>query len=250
MKKLVLFVLLITANLGFTQQNKHTFGLVVDYWEYTEPRIKDSGFLYGVHYRYQTDLTSAFDWIFGTEFILGQTEYDGETLNTGTPVVADQNNKIFELYSLFQLNLTKPFNPLVGLYFRYLQDEDDETAGDYRRKQQYITIPIGFSYEFTESRLVFLYHTSFQGENQTFLTDVGGNRDLTMDQEEGSGFSIEWEYFISTNGSISIFYRTWDVEDSESKQATVPSVNGGVPSLFEEPENETQSIGMRFSTLF
>ncbi len=248
--KVLLFSLIFSFS-AYSQygDSEHQLGIVVDSWKYTEPRIKDSGFLFGIHYRYQTEINSFFNWIYGVELLLGQTEYDGETLEGAIPVTADQTNTIFSTHSLFQANISSLVQPLIGIYFRFLRDEDDENTGDYQRDQEYLTFPIGLRFGLSDSILTILYHSGFQGKNKTFLTDVGGNRDLSLDQDEGSGIHIEWEYLMG-NQSISIFYRTWNVEDSERKQATVPDVNGGVPSLFVEPENETTSFGLKFNTLF
>ncbi len=238
---------------GVSSESHHQIGLVADNWKYNEPRIQDSGILFGVHYRYQSTLYDFIKQELHLEYLTGDTQYDGAEIDTNNPISMDQSNKIYNGYWLVLLDLnnsslnTFRFLPFVGFYYRYLVDANDPFNGDYEREQTYMTMPVGFNLHINQWKIQALFHFIFTGENITHFGDVGGTpAELTFKQDTGDGLQFEVERSF---GSFSFtgFFRSWDVEASDSQIATLPAK---APSYYEEPVNSTVSYGMRFNYNF
>lgn len=257
----ILLSLIITspASADIFAYRNHKIGVVLDYWHYEEPGLmEDIGGLFGVEYEFKK---TPYDFIytqFNAEFQLGRTQYIGQDLATRSPLEFDQTNTVIMLQSYFGVllhvaSLHTHIIPKLGLLIRGLRDHDDEFTGDYQRDQNYTVIPVGADIvvQRTNGHLITFgawVSANFKGRNKTYLTDIGGSEDLTFAQNKGSGAEISLSYSNDTSYA-SIVYRTWDVEDSESKTALVPRISPH-PLNFYEPENRTTAIGFRFGLLF
>lgn len=263
MRKFLLLISLVF--IGNTAQATNPFeearqkvGGVLDYWKYREPGLmEDSGALLGVEYEFRNVAYEKLAYQFNAEFLFGKTNYEGADLNTGSPLAFEQTNMVgmvqFFMGPLIETSGRLIIIPKLGLLYRKLIDRNDEFAGDYQRDQVYTVIPLGIDFVLpldSGAQWIFSVWQSiyFKGQNKTYLTDVGGDRDLTFDQDDGSGaevsvtYSKDWWY-------VSAVIRAWQVDDSEMKVATVPSLTPPT-NTFLEPENETASIGGRFGLRF
>lgn len=240
-----------SADNPFAQRN-HKLGIGLDYWSYHEPGVmKDRGPLYSAEYEYRNVYYNYLFTQFSVDAAIGITRYNGADLATNEPLAFDQLNTLGRIQAY--LGVALPFKngwaiiPKVGLLYRTLTDHDDEFRGDYQRDQEYFVVPIGFeivynAYDGRQLTFGGWFSTSFSGTNKTYLTDVGGDRDLTLKQTKGSGFEVYGTYSFDTY-YISGVVGHWKVGDSEFKDASVPAL-GGIRSFY-EPENETVSVGAR-----
>lgn len=237
-------------------QRSHFLSLVLDNWTYKEPRIKDSGLLYGVHYAYRDlFLQNKLYMEFNAEYLRGETKYDGVSITGNIPITSDQNNTVYkgEVWLGTQIETTSGlgFIPKVGFMYRKLIDADDPAGGDYQRDQEYFVIPVGLDFfmPLSVNKLVFSAFVSvnFKGKNKTYFSDVGGSPDHTFNQDEGSGMGLEITYLVVPY-TMTVFYRSWEVADSEAKFGTLPPPTGS--GFFHEPENDTKSFGLRLGFTF
>jgi hypothetical protein len=239
---------------GPFDHNNHKMGLALDHWKYQEPGLmEDVGFLSGLEYEFRTTLRELFYLQTNAELLLGTTKYTGSDLNNGTPLQFDQTNIVgmVQVYAGVALPIGGLYIiPKAGLLFRKLVDLNDAFPGDYQRDQDYLTQPLGLDIliPLDSGHLTFsaLIMESFKGKNKTYLTNVNGDRDLTLRQDEGKGRQYSITYFHATAPVpwyASVVLRSWKVEGSESKVATVPGL-GTLP--FYEPANETLAVGVRF----
>lgn len=241
------------------ESHRHKLGGVLDYWKYEEPGLmKDSGALIGAEYDFRN---VAFDWIsyeVNAEILAGRTNYEGQDLNSGTPLEFQQTNTVgmlqFFVGPMIQTGADTFLIPKLGLLYRKLIDKDDEFAGDYQRDQEYTVLPIGLdvvTHTASGGQWIFSAWISayFSGKNKTYLTDVGGDQDLSFKQDDGKGSQLSVTYRHPTFWYITGMIRKWAVKDSETKVATLPSLTPPT-NTFLEPENETTSVGVRFGWAF
>lgn len=242
----------------FANRN-HKVGVVLDYWHYEEPGLmEDVGGLFGAEYEFKKTPYDFLYYQINAEFQLGRTQYIGQDLATRSPLEFDQTNGVVMLQTyvgvlLHAASLNTHFIPKIGLLIRGLRDFDDEFTGDYQRDQNYTVVPVGgdIVIQLRNGHLVTLggwLSAHFKGRNKTYLTDIGGSSDLSFAQDKGSGAEISLSYSNDTSYA-SLVYRTWDVEDSESKTALVPRISPH-PLNFYEPKNQTTALGFRFGLLF
>jgi len=240
------------------EDRNHKLGIGLDFWQYKEPGImKDSGGLYGAEYEFRNVF---FDYLFtqfSVDLFLGRTQYEGRYLSSNEPLEFEQTNIMASTQA--HLGLAIPIGngwaviPKVGVYYRTLTDANDESGADYQRDQTYFVIPVGLEivYNTLDYRQFIVgawVSTSFSGTNKTHLTDVGGDRDLTLKQDEGGGFEVYGTYSFNTY-YVGFTVRAWTVEDSEFKDASLPALGPGL-TTFLEPKNETVAVGGRVGFSF
>lgn len=235
------------------ESRKHKLGIGVDYWRYKEPGVMtDQGPLYVVEYEFRNVFNNILFTQFSADIAAGITQYEGADLATGTPLEFHQTNTLGRLQfyvgaSLDSIAYGLAIIPKIGILYRTLTDHDDEFSGDYQRDQEYFVVPIGLEavYNFHNNRQFSFgawFSASFSGTNKTYLTDVGGDRDLTLKQKNGSGFEVYFTYSFNQY-YISGVFNQWHVDDSEFKEANLPALGG--MNTFYEPENKTVSFGAR-----
>jgi len=148
------------------------------------------------------------------------------------------------------------WSSFIGLGYRYLyNDLRDLGSGGYRRKSQYIYIPIGITHRFRVNRKARIsttleYDYFVKGEQKSYLSDIGPAYaavfgDPVNDQKDGYGlrFSVNHE---EENWSAGIFLHYWKIADSEVNYYSDP------PLLYSivEPKNDTKEIGLQIKYRF
>lgn len=260
-KSIFFIVLVLISSTSFAsnpfETHRHKLGGVIDYWKYEEPGLmQDVGALIGAEYDFRNVAYDFLAYELNAEILAGQTNYKGQDLNTGTPLEFEQTNTMgmlqFFMGPLLDLDGSTYLMPKLGVLYRKLMDHDDEFAGDYQRDQDYTVIPLGFDVitHTNNAQWIFsAWHSIyFSGKNKTYLTDVGGDQDLSFKQDEGNGSQVSITMAME-HWYITAMFRRWSVEDSESKQATVPSLTPPT-NFFLEPENKTTSFGIRAGWAF
>jgi hypothetical protein len=238
-------------------EKMHFITGVADYWSYEEfPDImKDHGPMIGFNYAFKYNV-NMFYMEANVEAEYGRTTYEGHTMSGNQDITFTQTNFIYmgQAWAGLQIGVSPTVHiiPKVGYLYRKLTDKDDEdVSGDYRREQEYFVIPVGVdvTVKLPVGKLGFTTWISadFRGVNQTFMTDVGGDRDPIFKQKKGRGYYIEGNYMYDM-WILGGFIRYWKVENSELQFATLPPPTGG--DFFLEPENETISIGLKGGVTF
>ncbi len=267
MNKLILLVLFFFSPMAIAQYDFSSEGsawgarnyvsVLAEYWSYEElPDImKDSGGLLGMSYAHKN--TSGFLYYeFSIEALYGKTTYEGSTMTTNIPLSFEQTNFMYMgqvwIGAQWDFSASTSVIPKIGYLYRKLTDFDDDVLGDYRRDQEYFVIPLGLDLIIQLSngnKLGFTAWSSidFKGKNKTYLTNIGGDRDPSFDQNEGSGFYLEGNYIFDMY-TVGGYLRSWQVEDSETGFATLPPPTGA--GLFHEPKNETWAVGFKASVMF
>jgi len=237
---------------------KHFFNAIIDNWDYHEPSVNmtDKGLLFGGNYAFRNAYQALY-YEANLEFIFGFTNCD--TTAGGVPVSFEQTNTVILGQLWIGAQTMGPANlkviPKIGLLFRKLTDADDAFNGDYERRQDYFTIPVGadFFFDVGPGKLVVggFATVYFEGRNRSFLTDVGNSNDIDVKQDDGFGMNLEATY-LWDRWQAGIFVRTWKVEDSETQDSTTSG--SATPPLqlrtYWEPKNDTLSIGVRAGLSF
>jgi hypothetical protein len=253
----LLFVSQICIAANPFEASRHKLGGALDYWKYEEPGLmQDSGALLGVEYNFRNVAQDVLAYELNAEILLGRTNYKGQDLNSGTPLEFEQTNTMgmlqFFMGPLIDLNGNVYLIPKLGLLYRKLIDQDDAFAGDYQRDQEYTVIPLGLDAVVNAQRIQWIFSVwhsiYFSGKNKTYLTDVGGDQDLSFKQDNGNGTQLSVT-MVMDHWYITGMFRYWAVEDSESKEATVPTLSPPTNNFY-EPENKTISIGVRAGWAF
>ncbi len=236
----------------------HQLGIGLDFWHYEEPGImKDSGGLYGVEYDFRSVFFDFLFTQFSADAFLGRTQYEGRYLSSNEPLEFEQTNFMASTQAHVGFAIQSGYGwaviPKIGIFYRTLTDADDESGADYQRDQQYLVVPVGIEvvYNTIDDRQFIVgawVSTSFSGTNKTHLTDVGGDRDLTLKQSKGRGFEAYGTYAFNTY-YVGFKVRIWTVDDSEFKDASLPALGPGL-TTFLEPKNETVAVGGRVGFSF
>jgi len=220
---------------------------------YTEPDVmQEEGELFGLMGRFiYTD--QYVSRTLEATYASGDMDYDG----SGT--IKDIPDEIFEIRGLVSRDLAYindyKVSPYVGLGYRYLNDDSSGLvsstgASGYEREQSYLYMPIGVEFQKRTPINGWLLSTKLEydyfiaGENTTHLSDVDGNDDIELTQDEGYGHRISISFSKDfRNGmilSIEPFYKYWHIADSD---IVYDSTRG---KYWVEPDNNSEEFGIAF----
>ncbi|MDH4468899.1 MAG: hypothetical protein QE271_12640 [Bacteriovoracaceae bacterium] len=222
------------------KMDQASVGFLTTSFAYKEPGLmKVNGNMSGIQGRFSR-LASEDNKIFAQfngSFQQGTLKYDGglfdEEGNT-TPYSFDGDKMSVGKFSGFIGKFLEPQNsagwvfiPQVGLNIYKLTDSDDADPYDYKRTQNYTTIPFRLDvinkYGPHLLRAHLTYHPSFlfSGTNKT---DIPGKGTLTFNQDEGTGFEVgaDWTFY---HFNIGLIYETWDVSRSSSSRGYIEPAN-------------------------
>lgn len=144
----------------------------------------------------------------------------------------------------------------IGLGYRLLENDlRDLGAGGYRRKSEYLYIPVGVTHAFRVNRGLKVttnieYDYFIEGRQTSYLSDVGPAYasvfgDPENKQKDGYGLraSLDFEMeYLSVGG----FINYWKIKDSETNYYQ----NGSVLYSIVEPYNETTEVGIELKLKF
>ena len=220
---------------------------------YTEPDVmQEEGELFGLMGRF-INRDQYLSRTLEATYASGDMDYDG----SGT--IEDIPDEIFEIRGLVTRDLAYiddyKVSPYLGLGYRYLNDDSSDlvsstNASGYEREQSYFYLPIGIEFQkknpingwFLSAKLEYDYFIA--GENTTHLSDVDGNDDIELTQDEGYGKRISISFTKDFhNGmilSIEPFYKYWHISDSD---VVYDSSRG---KYWVEPDNHSEEFGIAF----
>lgn len=232
-----------------------SIGLETYYHSYEEPGLMENeGIFYGLSYSlsYQNKIYLGFEGLFS----YGQVDYS--SASTGESDDIDDvcsETRILAGYVINKGGSTKII-PYAGIAYRFLQDDSESklTTTDnigYLRESNYYYSPVGIRMDVDMGNGWYFhpeieYNFFWAGVQTSDLGYLSGYEDIENDQEDGHGYRISLTFKKKTprhDYSFRIFYRYWDIDDSE---VTVDRWGRG----WIEPKNETNEYGFNFSFIF
>jgi hypothetical protein len=202
--------------------------------------MSQDGWMVGVNNSSETYDSSSY---FGFKNRLAYGEVDYTSAGTGTLVAIPDYQFESTLYFGIPMEGTNSrttiFSGLGGRYLLNASGLKQSSTGHsgYDRESRYVYLPIGVNYEsggsweFRGEYLHFLY-----GQQTSYLSQVSSNyKDITNDQEEGSGMKLTAKYYSDKDFGYEIYMDYWDIADSKL-DAT---------GNFMEPRNTTSETGIR-----
>lgn len=144
----------------------------------------------------------------------------------------------------------------TGVGYRQLNNDlRDLGSGGYRRKSEYLYIPIGVTHRFRVDEASRIstnveYDYFAWGKQKSYLSDVSPAHaavfgDPVNKQKHGYGVRINSAY-EQENWSIGAFFNYWKIGDSEKNYYILPPY---IITLL-EPENETKEFGIEIKYRF
>jgi len=165
-------------------------------------------------------------------YFYGTTKYD--SISTGTTSGDATFGYLLEAAFKWTIN---DINVFTGLGYRTLYDDwggKKSSTGNwtYDRESTYVYLPIGYmNYLENNGYFKMQYNYLLEGKQTSYLGYLGGSYvDTTNTQNSGYGFDAEY----SPNLKYSVFFRYWDIEDSNV-----------VNSIY-EPNNTTVELGYKY----
>ena len=228
---------------------------------YVEPDVMhEEGNLYGIQARFvnYSDIIAAIE----VDYAFGYMDYEG----SGT--IKDIPDSLFEMRALFGPRLFQSsYNDLhayVGIGQRYLSDDSSGMrsstgAYGYSRQQYYWYIPIGINLRQSLGRGVSVslraeYDYFLMGRNFSGIDEVCGGDAGDFRQFSGEGFRVSANvaFPLSQGGRSMVvepYYRTWEIDDSETRLLSTPNCNGN-SAYYLEPHNTSDEAGVALRFVF
>lgn len=245
--------LFISFNIGAFENKKNELGAYFSTKVYEERHpvnnsffMSQDGFMLGLKGNNENYFDKSY---FGLKYTLGYGQVDYTSARTGTMTgIPDYQMEGAGYYGIPFDSFNKRITPFTGLGYRYLLNASGLKAtstghSGYDRESRYMYLPIGVNFEtnlsptnsYWELRgeyLHFLY-----GQQKSKLSQVSPNyKDITNDQEDGSGIKLSAKYHFDSKSGIEGFMDYWDIADSKVD----------VSGHFMEPRNTTSETGIKY----
>ena len=219
------------------------------YYSYREPNfVRQSGPFAGLNGSY----TAGFGAWFATGNLIGDVGYL-DYHSSGTGRLKGIWNFSGDLRGLFGRDLPLSSgvaaSPYLGVGYRVLFDKaggrsTTTGASGYDRLSQYLYLPLGVGLGIASGDWLFRpsveYDVFLHGMQNSYLSEVGFDADVTNQQRRGYGLRAS---VLAETGRLSFgpFLRYWNIENSESAAVSL----GGAPAgrVF-EPANKTIEAGV------
>lgn len=231
-------------------------GIQTYFHAYEEPGVmKQDGFFLGLSYSFEREKQFYF---YGVEGIasLGLVDYTSESSGS----MDNKKDGCIDTRGIIGKTLVKTGNTDIkvfsGLAYRYFRDDSagmQTTTGHsgYLRVSNYLYSPFGIRGRTSINNVWSLsmdaeYDFFWFGIQKSYLGSLSGYDDIENDQKEGKGYRFSVGLIRKEKLRVykyQIFYRYWDIEDSE-----VTRDSSGRSWI--EPYNDTREIGLNISILF
>ncbi len=232
---------------------------VQSYWYEYEEEVDGNFFMSTAGQKYGLSLTGVKN-IGHNIYVIGDIRYaTGDVEYKSASGKGDVTDYMYEgrlLVGAEKLSDGRLLSSFIGLGYRYLfNDLRDLGSGGYRRKSQYVYVPIGLTHRFSvnrESRIstTLEYDYFVKGEQKSYLSDIGPAYaavfgDPVNDQKDGYGIRFSTSY-EEEHWSAGVFFNYWKIEDSETNYyVDAPFVYSIV-----EPKNYTKEVGLQLKYRF
>ncbi len=224
------------------------------YWSYEEFVAGDADFVdeysdpvfVSVGLRHWDTSFETFRALFTTEAGAGPAKYAGSGTLDGFFYYKFRG----EAYLAYRF---RDFSPLLGLGYRWLYDDSGGRLtstgfSSYDRQSQYLYMPVGGIYRFTDDlKVKAQYNYLLYGRQTSYLSDIAGFSDIENDQNRGWGVDITFDYRPFDRIGFYTFFRYWEIDDSET---TVGFISGAAAFTALEPRNQTVEAGLGISYKF
>lgn len=233
-------------------------GLNASSFRYEEPSVSvtEKGYTAGADFALTA--TPRNDW-----FIRGDGRLAfGENDYSGSGSKGDNPYRYAELRGTFGKDFYRGsygLSPYLGVGYRYAFDDlrgaTSTGAVGYRRKSQYIYIPIGVTHRLrleSGARLstTFEFDYLVHGRQRSQLSDATVLvPDQTNHQHSGYGIRASM-YYEKTNWSFGPWIYYWRINQSETTSANVTVLGTTFTAFFYEPRNRTVEVGLRLGYKF
>lgn len=254
----LIFTLLATVTLHAAPLEKNIHGSIgvgTYYHQYKEPGIMENeGFFYALSYSlmYEKKLVLGIE---GT-VAYGQVDYS----STSSGESSDIDDVLVETRGIIGMvasqTETVKIISYTGFAYRFLQDDSENKLTStnhlgYLRESNYYYSPVGVKIDFAMENGWHIiptleYDIFWFGEQESYLGYVAGYDDIKNDQEDGYGWRASLAFIHQTPSlkyGIELFYRFWDIDDSEVTRDSADR-------RWIEPHNETREFGINLSVLF
>lgn len=232
-------------------------GLTVSSYDYREPSNTSlKATKLGIDYSGAYVLNN--DW-----FVRGDLRYaNGKVDYSGSGTMSNCPQWYYELRGIIGKDFdqgTYNLSPYFGFGYRYLFNDlrGVTSTGDigYRRKSQYVYLPVGVTYRFklesdTKLATTVEYDRLIKGQQMSYITDVTNLvSDQTNDQHKGYGIKASM-YFEKNNWFFGPWFHYWNINQSDSTSATVTLLGVTYAATFWEPKNKTTEAGLKLGIKF
>lgn len=213
-------------------------------YKYSEPGfVSHTGLLYGVWG----------DWYWGSrlgngkthaEFLYGSLFYSGalcDLSNNCTAYSSTTQDFITKVNTRLEYSLKESLLLFLGIGHRFLYDRGNG-VGFYTRTGNWVYLPLGAGFQYRKFLLDIEYDLIVYGSFKSNLSEVSTTfTDLTHSQK-GYGLVLSLGYELNELWSLQGIYESWNLDESD------PVASGG--SLFVEPKNNSQSVGLKLGYFF
>ncbi len=254
--KIILFLIIIMKSVFSSDLT-----VSLDYYEYEE-KVKNSYFMsdksnpalfsFGLRdWKIKEFINKKLNWIYTTEVTFGEVYYD-------SPSSGNMDTYYYKIrlenYLAIKNPYTLTYTPFIGLGYRVLYDDSGgrvSTKGHYGydRMSSYLYCPLGLIYKFSPRTTVkYQYNYFIKGKQNSYLsTASSAYTDIANDQNSGWGIDTNIDFEIKRDSSVFLFYRYWDIKDSDISTGTYANV-----LVFQayEPNNTTIEYGLGYAWKF
>jgi len=253
MLKKLLFIIVFSlfAQVSHALEDNMRVGAEYAYYRYREPSVNPNGPLmrgamYGINFSYSYDYNDYFLDLEG-RFLAGKGKYDGFLMN-GTPSQSSHMARIFEARILPGVKMNT-FDWYTGLGYRFKGDDRGNIRQNniivlgYRRKAQYLYIPLGMrvlSYEdvYKDMCLSIRPYLEYDLFIKGVTTSAVNNQTkLHLKQTNGFGTKLGVVFRID-QFEITPYLNYWNIETSK------------IDAGFIEPRNTTTELGLKLAYVF
>lgn len=176
--------------------------------------------------------------------LYGNLNYDGalcDLSNNCTPYQAKTTDWIWKVNSRIEVEVNEKLNLFAGGGFRYLYDRG-QGVGFYTRTGNWAYIPLGGFLKYQRFTVELEYDHIIYGSFKSALSEVSTSFSDLVHTQKGYGLLMTLGYRINSSWNIQGIYESWSLDESDV------IVSGG--SAFVEPQNNSQSFGLKIGYLF
>ncbi|MBA3814197.1 MAG: autotransporter outer membrane beta-barrel domain-containing protein [Alphaproteobacteria bacterium] len=244
-------------------QDPHQFSLGLEFFHYNyrEPGVMNlKGFLYGANAAYNYTFINDFFIQPDFRFSYGHTDYKSNRTGSLKHEPNWLSETRFVFGKRFKLASITELDPYLGFGYRYKADDSKgkkSTTGHsgYRRKSQYLYIPVGLTLHQQLSCDWALAPTAefdwfLHGRQSSYVSSTIHNN-----QKRGYGLKGDLmliKKFSHSSFSFGPFINYWNIKDSNIKKVQLVNRSGeivGEAGIF-EPRNNTIEVGIKLNYNF
>ncbi len=225
------------------------------YYRYSEPSIPviHAGLLYGVWGEWYWSSALGNGKLYGN-LLYGYLDYDGASYDpdtdSSTLLTSKTNDWISKINSRLEYKLNEFLYFFAGAGFRYLYDrgEDVGRTSFYTRIGNWAYLPLGGGLKYENFLLELEYDLIVYGNIKSNLSEVKSSYANLSHSQSGHGLLLTAGYQLNNSWSLRGIFESWDLDETSKLHFGWNS--SGNPLFGEEPENSSQSYGIRLGYLF